>query len=133
VAKKGLTRQRVENVLHARGQRHGVAARVALHALGLARGAAGVERVARVRGLDPDAGHAGVQVLRAQVGPVMVAPWLALHGHKAAIDEQHGSRFVARLRDGLVEQGLVGHDLAAARTRVRADHEHGLGILYARG
>ena len=45
----GLAGAAAEDVLHARRQRDRVAAGVALHALRLAGGAAGVERVARVR------------------------------------------------------------------------------------
>jgi hypothetical protein len=115
------------------GQGHGVAAGVALHALGLAGGAAGVEDVAGVGAVDPLAGHLGVHVLRARSGVVHVA---AGHGRRqvgqAAVDHQHLGRLV-RPGNGLVEQVLVGHGLAAAHAGVGADDDLGRGVFDAAG
>ena len=45
-AEEGLSGLGIEDMRHAGCQRHGIAARIALHAFGLARGAAGIEGVA---------------------------------------------------------------------------------------
>ena len=127
----GLAGLRIKNMLHAGSQRHGVAAGVALHALGLAGGAAGVQRVAGVRGLHPFARHAGVQMLFAQAGPVVVAPGLPVHGGEPPVDHQHSGRLVGRQGNGFVQQGLVRHHLAAARTGIGTDHHHGLCVFNA--
>ena len=62
----GLAGLAAEDVLHARRQRDRVAAGVALHAFRPAGRSARVERVARVVGIDPGAGHDVVQVALAQ-------------------------------------------------------------------
>ena len=111
VEKIGLAGVAAEDVLHARGQRHRIAAGVALHALGLAGGAAGVERVARVRGIDPDAGHDGVQVLLAQRRVVGVAAGHALERREAAIDHQHLRRLVRARRIASSSRPLYGTTL----------------------
>ena len=81
-------------MLHARGQRHGVAAGIALHALGLAGGAAGVERVADVRGIDPLAIDHGVEVLLPQSSPQVITPGHQFHGDQLAVHQQDCRRLV---------------------------------------
>ncbi len=132
-AEIGVTRLGLEDVLHAGRQRHGVAARVALHAFGFAGGAAGVEGVAGLGGFHPHAGHVGVQVLLAQGGPVVVAP--GLHGGRcqATVDHQHRLRLVRRQGDGFVQQRLVGHHFAATRACIGTHYHHRLGVFNARG
>ena len=96
-AEVGLPGLAEKDVAHAGGQRHGVAAGVALHALGPPGRAAGIERVARVRGIDPGAGHLRGQVPLAQRRIVLVATRRALHQAQAAVDQQHLRRLVCRL------------------------------------
>ncbi|MPM59419.1 hypothetical protein SDC9_106261 [bioreactor metagenome] len=72
-------------------------------------------------------------MLAAQRRPVTVATGAHVGRSQTAIHQQHGLRLVGGQLDGLVQQRLVGHDLAAARARV-GRHDHGrLGILDARG
>ena len=132
-AEIGLAGLGAKNMLHAGGQRHGVTAAVALHALGLAGGAAGVQRVTGVGGFQPDAGNHRGGALFAQSAPEMVPPGNDIHGGELAVCQQDRLRFVAGQRDGGVEQRLVGHDFAAARTGVGADDQRGLRIFDARG
>jgi hypothetical protein len=129
----GLPLATLKDVLHRRGQRDGVAARVALHALGLAGGARGVEDVGRLGGLHPLARDVGVHVLGAQFGVVDVAagdagPALV----QAAIDHQHFFRRELGQLAGFVQQVLVGHGLAAAHAGVAGDDQLGLGVVDAR-
>src|SRR6185369_12716358 len=77
---EGLAGIAAVDVLHGGGQRHGIAAGVALHALGLAGGAGGVEDVAGFGGFQPGDRHDGVDVLGAQ-GSVV---------HVPAFDPRHG-------------------------------------------
>ncbi len=132
-AEKGLARLGPEDQRHAGGQRHRVAARVALHALGAPRGAAGVERVAGVGGFHPGAGDLGVGVQRTQAGPVVVAAGAHGRRRQATVHDEHGRWLVAGQLQGLVQQRLVGHDAPAARARVGTDDDLGLGIVDARG
>ena len=120
----GLAGLAAEDVLHARGERDRVAAGVALDALRPAGGAAGVERVARMRRIEPGARHDDVEMVLAPRRVVLVASGDALHRRQAAIDEQHFRRAVPGKPDRLVEQRLVGDDLAGAAARVGAD-DHG--------
>ena len=131
-AEIGVARLCLEDVAHAGRQRHGVAARVALHALGLAGGAAGVQGVAGLRGVHPDARHLRIHVPRAQCRPVVVAARAHGGGREAPVHQQHGRGLVGRQFDGLVQQRLVGHHLAAARARIGAHDHRGLGVLDAR-
>ncbi|GAP38382.1 hypothetical protein ISF6_4840 [Piscinibacter sakaiensis] len=110
-------------------QRHGVAAHVALHALGAAGGAAGVERVADRVGREPGAGDGDASQALAQRRVVHVAALDARHRGQAPVHQQHPRRLVPRQRDRLVEQRLVGHDLARAAAGVGTDHHHRLGIV----
>ncbi len=120
---KGLALVAAVDQLHGRGECDRVAAGVALHALGLAGGAAGVEDVARLGALEPRAGHLIVEVRVAQRRVVHVAAGNPGHRCQPAVDEQHRGGRRLRQADRLVEQALVGHGLAAARARVRA-HDH---------
>ena len=130
---KGFARPAVVDVLHRRRQCHGVAAGVALHAFGLAGGAAGVQRVAGVRGVHPFAGHLGIQVFFALGAPQTVATSYQIHSRQATIDQQHRIGLVLRQVDGFVQQRLVGHRLAAARTGVGTDDDLGFGVVDACG
>ena len=132
-AEIGLAGFGAKNMLHAGSQRHGVTAGVALHAFGLAGGAAGVQRVAGVGGLQPDTGNHRGGALFAQGAPEMVAPGHDVHGRELAVCEQDSLRFVAGQRNRRVEQRLVGDDFAATRTGVGADYQRGLGVFDARG
>ena len=122
------------DVLHRRGQRDRVAAGVALHALRLAGGARGVQDVGGLARLQPDAGHAGIHVLRAQRRVIDIAAGGAREVLlQPAIDHEHLFRRVLGQRAGLVQQMLVGHDLAAAHAGLgRYDHL-GSGVIDARG
>ena len=125
----GLARAAAEDVLHARRERDRVAAGVALHALRTAGRPARVERVARVVGVDPGAGNDVVEVPLAQGGIVLVPAGDAVHRRQAAIDEQHLRGLVPREADGVVEQGLVGDDLAGAAAGIGADDHGRLGVI----
>ncbi len=129
----GLAGATDEDVLHRRRQRHGIAAGVALHALGLAGRARGVEDVGRLGGFHPVAGHVGVHVLGAQRGVIDVASRDLVEALvEAAVDHQHLVGLGLRELDGLVEQMFVGHGLAAAHAGIRRNDELRLGIVDAR-
>ena len=119
-------------MLHARGQRHRIATGVALNTLGLAGGAAGVNRVADGRRVQPLALHLGLHVLAAQRAPQMVAAFDNFHQGQVPVGQQHGLGLVAGQADRFVQQRLVGHHLAAARTGICADDELGRGVFNAR-
>ena len=56
-----------------------------------------------------------------------------VHGRELAVCQQDCLGFVAGQRDGGVQQRLVGHHFAAARTGVGADDQRGLRVFNARG
>ena len=128
-----LARLDAVEVLHGPLEGDHVAAVVAHDALGLAGGARSVENVERVGGGDRDA--ARLAAARAAVGtggaPVEVAALLqGCDRHRALQDQRRGRLVLAEL-DRLVEQGLVGDDLAAldaARSGHDADR---LGVVDA--
>ena len=123
----------VEDVLHARGQRDGIAAGVALHALGLAGRAAGVEGVADVGRVEPGAWHGVSQMLCAQRRPVVVAAF------GAAASAPGRGRPATRLaacaptaRIASSSSGLYAITLPPRDTRVGTDDDLRLRILDAR-
>ena len=63
----------------------------------------------------------------------MVAACHQFHGRQAPVHHQHGTGLVAGKRNGFVQQGLVFHDLAAARARIGTHDHGGRRILNARG
>jgi hypothetical protein len=71
-------------------------------------------------------------VLFAQAGVVDVAARPGEVG-QAAVDHQHRRGLVGGQADGLVQQVLVGHDLAAAHAGIGADDDLGLRIVDAGG
>ena len=128
-AEVGLAGVAAEDVLHGRRERDRVAADVALHALGPARRARGVQDVAGLVRLEPGDRHLGVEVLRAQRRVVLVAPRDRLERCELAVDHQHLAGLVRRQPDRLVQERLVGHHLAAARAAVGADDQRRRGVL----
>ena len=131
--KIGFARVALEDVLHAGGQRHGVAPGIALNALGLAGGARGVEDVAGVCGLDPHTRHLCIHVLGAQGGIVVVSARDCLVRHQFAVHNEHAMRLVGGQRQCFVQQRLVGHALTRARTGLCRNHHRGLRVIDARG
>ena len=129
----GFARLAAKNVLHAGGQRHGIATGVALHALGLTRRAAGVQGVTRVGGVKPLAIHHGVEVLLTQRPPQVITPSRQGHASELAIHQQHRVGLMTGQADGLVQQRLVFDHLATARTCISTDDQPRRGILNARG
>ena len=130
----GLARMPAEDVLHRGGQRHGIAADIALHTLGLTGGARGVEDVRRRVRFQPCHRHVGVEVLLAQGLPVDVTTLdLRELGVEAAVHEQHMGRLDARECDRFVEQRLVAHHLARAHAGVGADDQLRRGVVDAGG
>ena len=127
-----LPRLAFKNMLHAGGQGHRIAAGVALHTLGLAGGARGVQGVADVAALYPHAGHLGVQLRLTQGSVVVVTSGHHGEGTQATVDHQYRGRFVLAKLNGLVQQRFVGHHFAPARTRIGTDDELGRGVFYAR-
>ncbi|MNX75202.1 hypothetical protein D3C86_1066660 [compost metagenome] len=132
-AEKRIARAAVEQVLHGRGQRYRIAARVALHALGLAGGAGRIKDVAGLGRLQPLHRHPGATVARAQGGVIQVASGHGFEWRQAPVKHHHrrGRRF--RQAQGLVQQRLVRHHLAAARAAVGAHHDLGRGVVDALG
>ena len=127
-----LPRPDVEDRAH--GQRHGhrVPADIALHALGLAGGAGGVEQIAGLVGFQPGDRHLRALETLAQ-GCVVEVPALA-HGQvrvQAAAHHQHVRRGVLGFLAGGIDHGLVGDDLAAAHAGVGADQQRRPGIVDA--
>jgi hypothetical protein len=106
-----------------------VAAVVAHHALRLTGGAGGVEDVQRVRRGDRYA------VRRNDIGdrlrPVQVAAGDQLRELLLALQDDAAVRLVGRLLDGVVEQGLVGHDAVRLDAAGAGDHDLGLGVVDA--
>ena len=132
-SKKSFACIAAKNMFHARGQRHGITAGVALHAFGVARGAAGVQRVAGVGGVHPLARHHGVHVFVPQGAPHLVASSLQIHRNQASINQQNRRWLVAGQANGLIQQGLVRHRFAAPRAGIGTHHHRGRGIFNARG
>ena len=132
-AKESATGAIAEQRLHRLGQRHCIAADVALHALGLAGGAGGIEDVRTVGGVEPGDRHLRIDVSCARRGVIDIAPGHGLHRRHAAIDDQCMRRFVFRQLHRFVQQRLVGNHLAAARPRIGRDDQHRLGVIDARG
>ena len=131
-AKHRFTGLEAEDFVHAGGERDGITPGVALHAFGLARGAAGVQDVAWMRRLDPLAGHLLHHVRQAETGPVNVTAWRGFHGLKAAIKQQHFCWLMNRQFNRCIEQRFVRHDLAHAHARVGGDDHFRLRIINAR-
>ena len=131
--KIGFTCPAVKNVFHARGQGHGIAAGVALHTLGLAGGAAGVDGVADGRGVQPFAGYLRLHEFGAQVMPQQITARHQRHRRQLAVHQQHGLGLVAGQTNGLVKQRLVRNHLAAARTRIGTDDHARRCVFYAGG
>ena len=127
----GFTRVAAKNVLHARGQGHSVAAGIALHPLGLAGGAAGIERVTWMCSVKPLTWHLGTLVGGMPSGKVFVAAGFATEWGQTTVDHQHFGGLVLRQPNGFVQQGFVGHDLATTAARVGADDEHRRGVVNA--
>ena len=75
--------------------------------------AAGVQRVTRVGGLQPDAGNHRGGALFAQGAPEMVPPGHDVHGRELTVCQQDRLRFVAGQRNRRVQQRLVGNNFAA--------------------
>ncbi len=125
----GFARLPAEDVLHRRGQRHRVAAGIALDSLGLPCRARRIERIAGRRGLDPGARNCSIEVLLAQHCVVDVAIGHAIERSEAPVDHQHTRRLVPCQAYGFVKQWLVGHDLAASASRIRTDNHRGLGVV----
>ena len=86
-----------------------------------------------MRRIQPDARHACIHVLLTQSGVVVITCWHAGERGQTAIHHQHRRRFVLAERYGFVQQGFVGHHLAAARTGIGADDEHRGCVVNARG
>jgi hypothetical protein len=84
-------------------------------------------------GIDPDAGHLGVQVLRAQLGVIGIATGRALEDTQAPVDHQDPGRLVLGQPDRLVEQWLVFDHLAAPAAGVGADDHRRLRVIDATG
>ncbi|MCY1222413.1 hypothetical protein D9M72_345060 [compost metagenome] len=122
-----------EDVFHRSGQRHRVAAGIALHALGLAGGAGGVEHVRRLARFQPHTRHVHAGHALAPGGIVLIAALGTGHLRQLPVHQQHLLGLVRREPDGLVQQRLVGHHFAGARAGVGADHHARPGILDARG
>ncbi len=117
---------------HRQGQRHRVAADVALHALRLAGRARGVEQIARLVRLQPFHRHRRTVVARAQFGVVEVAAGHARQIRiESAADDQHVRR--RRLRRGArrVDQRFVRDHLAAAHAGIGADQQLRLRVVDA--
>ena len=131
-AKHRLSSFEAEDFVHAGGERDGISAGVTLHAFGLARGAAGVQDVARMRRLDPLAGHLLHHVRQAETGPVNVTARCGFHGLKTAIKQQHFRRFVFGQINGGIEQRFVRNDLAHTHARVGGYDHFRLRIIDAR-
>ena len=67
----------------------------------------------------------------AQRGVVQVSPRHRLEGRQPSVEHHHGGRRGLAQAQGPVQQRLVGHDLARARTAVGAHDHLGRGIVDA--
>src|SRR5438046_5292712 len=130
----GLAGLAAEDVLHRRGERHCVAADVALHAFRRSGRARGVQDVRGLVRLQPGAGKLCVREVLLQRLPVDVAP--LRHGHRrvqAALEDQQLLRRVPGELERFVDQRLVQHRLAHAAAAVGSDHQRRLCVVDARG
>ncbi len=126
-----LARLDVVDIAHRPAQRDGVAAVVAVDALGLSGGPGRVEDVERVGRCDLDAVGPGVTGRRRdELAPVDVA-LTQLGGHCLALQHHDLVGLVLRARDPLVEEGLVGHDAPRLDAARRAEDELGFGVVDA--
>jgi hypothetical protein len=125
---------RAEDVGHRGGERDRVTPGVALHALGLARGAAGVEDVRRLVGFEPRHGQHRAHMLFPRLRVVDVAAGRERHRRvDAAVDDDDVLRRRAREAQRLVDQRLEANHLAHAHAGVARDQHLGLRIVDPRG
>ena len=124
-----LARRHVVDGLHGVGQRHGIAAGIAHHALGLAGGTGGVEDIERIAALDR---HAVSRCCPLDQGrPVMVDRRAQLGGVLLALQDHAGLGLVAALLDGGIDDRLVGQYPVALDAAGGGDHHLRLGVLDA--
>ena len=121
-------------ILHGPFERDHMAAVVAHHALGNARGAGGVEHIERIGGLQR---HAIGALARRAGGLHAGAPIvIAARDHGGlrllALQQQHRVRLDAGEADGLIEQGLIGHQTARLDAAGRREDGLGSGVVDAR-
>ena len=112
-----------ENRRHSGRQRYGVAADVALYALGFAGSARGIQNAGDVAGFQPRHRHRRVQVLLAQAGVVHVTLHHRAHLRKPSIHQQHVPGRVAALVDSRVQQRLVGDRFSRPAPRIGGDNQ----------
>ena len=115
--------------LHRPLQRHGVAAVVAHHALGLAGGAGGVEDI---EGIGGGQRHAVVGLGRLHgLGPVEVAARGQPARRLGALEDDAVVGLVRGLLDGAVQERQILDDTAALDAAGRRDHGFGFGVVDA--
>lgn len=122
----------LEDVLHRRGERDRVAADIALHALGPAGRAGRIENVRRLVRFEPFAWHVGIEELLAQRLVRDEITRLQTLRRKLPVDQQHLRHLELRARQRFVDERRAVDHLAAARTGIGRDDEHGLGVVDAR-
>ena len=123
-----------ENVPHRRGERHRIATGIALHTLGLARGARRVQDVRRLRSLEPHAGHLRALVLSGEPRIVQIAAGHSRHRRvELAVDDDHLAGRMLRQPERFVDEVLVRGGLAAAHAGISGDHDLRPRVVDARG
>ena len=106
---------------------HGMAAVIAHHAFGLARGARGVEDIQRVGGRH---GYAFGGTRRGhRLLPVDVAPGHERAALGLALDDDTARHLVRGQLQGMIQQGLVSHHPARLDTTGGRDHQLGRGVV----
>ena len=120
-AKVGIVVAQVEHVLHRVGDLGAVAAGTVNHALGLARGARGVQDEQRVLRVD----HRRWKVaglMRQELAPHAVAAWSHCHLLARALHHHHVPHARAVLQS-LVDMRLERHHFAAPIATIRGQHQ----------
>ena len=120
----GLPRLAAVDVLEGGGERHRIAAGIALRSLRLSGGAGGVEDIGRLARFDPDNRHLVVPMLRAEFPIIQIAARLELKIRiQATIDDDQLFGWRLRDPDGFIEHGLIKDCAPAAQSSVCRDHQ----------
>ena len=110
-------------MLHAGCQRNRISPRVTLDTFGLSCGARCVQGIAGVGTVHPHTIYSCLHVGLSHRLVVMVALGVGAVGDQASIHHQNGLRLMLAQCDGLIQQGLVGHQFPATRTGIGTDDQ----------
>ena len=87
--KHGLTRITTKDETHRACQCHRITSRIALHTLGFASGARGIQNIRGMSCIDPLNGHFGIEVLLTLCGVIQIAIGYCGVFREASVHNQH--------------------------------------------